>query len=289
MRPYDSAHELRHPAAGVTNDRARLDALARAWRVALAGSPRASPAALVAFGEVDGRPVVVKLARGDDEQRAAAALGHYAGHGAVRLLAARQGALLLERAVPGVPLTVQVRDGRDDDATLILCDIIAALHRREPPQGGFPAAAAWGSALDAEPPADRRLPTAMQARARGLQRDLVLSQSGERLLHGDLHHDNVVLDAARGWLAIDPKGVIGEPAYEVGAALRNPPGDPRRFAVPSILDRRARMFAERLGLDLARVFAWGYAQAVLAALWAIEDGADPTAGLATAEALDALI
>jgi len=46
---------------------------------------------------------------------------------------------------------------------------------------------------------------------------------------------------------------------------------------------------DRLGLDLPRVFAWGYAQAVLAAAWAIEDGDDPAAGLATAEALGALI
>ena len=270
-------------------DRARLDALLKAWRVVTDRSLRASPTALVAFGDIDGRPVVVKLARGDDERRAAAALCHYAGHGAVRLLAAKEGALLLERAVPGVPLTARVHDGRDDEATSILCEVIAALHRPEPPRGGFPGVAAWGSALDAEPPADRRLPTAMLDRARGLQRDLVSSQQNERLLHGDLHHDNVVLDAARGWLAIDPKGVIGEPAYEVGAALRNPAGDPRRFAVPSILDRRARTFAERLGLERERIFAWGYSQAVLAALWAIEDGADPAAGLATAEALEALI
>ena len=129
----------------------------------------------------------------------------------------------------------------------------------------------------------------MLDRARGLQRDLLSMQQPTRLLHGDLHHDNVVLDAARGWLAIDPKGVIGEPAYEVGAALRNPAGDPRWFAVPSILDRRARIFAERLGLDVPRILAWGYAQAVLAAVWAIEDGTDPAAGLATAAALEALL
>jgi streptomycin 6-kinase len=271
----------------VTSDRDRLDAVAQAWRVVIDGSLRASPTALVAFGGIDGRPVVVKLARGDDEHRAAAALRHYAGHGAVRLLAATDGALLLERAVPGQPLTARVH-ACDDDATLILCDVIAALHRQEPPKVGFPGVAAWGSAHEAEPPADRRLPKAMVARARGLQRDLVSSAAGERLLHGDLHHDNVVLDAARGWLAIDPKGVIGESAYEVGAALRNPAGDPRWFAVPAILDRRARLFSERLGLDLERIFAWGYAQAVLAALWAIEDGDDPAAGLATAEAIDAL-
>jgi streptomycin 6-kinase len=76
---------------------------------------------------------------------------------------------LLERAVPGQSLTARVHAGRDDDATLILCDVIAALHRPEPPHVGFPGVAAWGSALDAEPPADRRLPKAMLARARGLQ------------------------------------------------------------------------------------------------------------------------
>ena len=103
------------------------------------------------------------------------------------------------------------------------------------------------------------------------------------------------LDAfARAWRVVIDGSLRASPtalvaAYEVGAALRNPAGDPRWFAVPAILDRRARTFAERLGLDRERIFAWGYAQAVLAALWAIEDGDDPAAGLATAEALDALI
>jgi len=87
-----------------SEDQTRLDALQKAWRVTTHGGIRASRTALVAFGEIDGRPVAVKLARGDDERCGGDALRQYAGHGAARLLAAKDGAPLLERAVPGVPL-----------------------------------------------------------------------------------------------------------------------------------------------------------------------------------------
>lgn len=83
--------------------------------------------------------------------------------------------------------------------------------------------------------------------------------------------------SARGWLAIDPKGVIGEPAYEVGALLRNP--IPRIFDQPdrpTVLRRRARLLADALGFDAGRVLRWAAVQAVLSAWWDVEDGAPDT-------------
>ena len=93
-----------------------------------------------------------------------------------------------------------------------------------------------------------------------------------RLLHGDLHHDNVLFDAQRGWFAVDPKGVIGELEYEVGAALRNPIERPVLFSRPSIIRRRVECFACELRLDATRVLSWAFAQAVLATIWLREDG-----------------
>jgi len=81
----------------------------------------------------------------------------------------------------------------------------------------------------------------------------------------------VLHDAARGWVAIDPKGVLGEPEYEAGALLRNP-GEPERYASPEIVERRVRCCEARLGLDAGRMVAWGFAQAVLSAIWGVEDG-----------------
>jgi len=71
--------------------------------------------------------------------------------------------------------------------------------------------------------------------------------------------------------------------------LRNPTENPELFAQPSIAARRAGIIAERLACDADRVLAWGFAQAVLSAVWALEDGAHPTRGLATARAIGPLL
>ncbi len=92
------------------------------------------------------------------------------------------------------------------------------------------------------------------------------------LLHGDLHHENILAAEREPWLAIDPKGLVGEPAYEVGAWLRNPM--PQLLDMPQpgrILARRINQLAEELGFDRARLRDWGLAQAMLSAWWSMED------------------
>lgn len=106
-------------------------------------------------------------------------------------------------------------------------------------------------------------------------------------LTGLLQHYNVLVDSERGWLAIDPKGVIGEVEYEVGATLRNPIERPELFASRATIERRIRQFTEKLNLDYERVLAWGFVQAVLSAIWDLEDGfavdaMNPALRLATA-------
>jgi streptomycin 6-kinase len=120
--------------------------------------------------------------------------------------------------------------------------------------------------------------------------ELLDSQSAPVLLHGDLHHDNILSAERLPWLAIDPKGLVGEPAYEAGALLRNlwedrhPRSDPGRM-----LERRVRQLAEELDIDAARIRGWGVAQAVLSAWWTIEDnGDDGSSAIAIAELLSAV-
>lgn len=83
---------------------------------------------------------------------------------------------------------------------------------------------------------------------------------------------NVLFDSDRGWLAIDPKGVVGELEYEVGAVLRNPYEHPELFAERSTIEKRVDRVARNLNLNATRILAWGFAQAVLSAVWAVEDG-----------------
>src|SRR5579859_7333229 len=92
------------------------------------------------------------------------------------------------------------------------------------------------------------------------------------LLHGDLHHDNILMAGRQPWLAIDPKGLVGEPAYETGALLRNALARVFSASQPQrVLARRVDQLAAELGLDRVRICGWGLAQAVLSVWWGIED------------------
>jgi streptomycin 6-kinase len=164
------------------------------------------------------------------------------------------------------------RSGHDDAATNVIADVIAAMAPNAAPPC-CPTVSEWGRgfARYAER-GDAQIPTALVDRASDLYAELCETQGPTRLLHGDLHHYNVLRDHERGWLAIDPKGVVGEIEYEVGAWLRNPGELPDILTSPVIIQRRIGTLSSRLGLDASRVLRWAFAQAVLSAIWLVEDG-----------------
>jgi streptomycin 6-kinase len=224
----------------------------------------------------DGAAAVLKLA--PDLSAELAALEWFAGHGGVRVLASdpARGAMLLERALPGTPLRDLVADD-DVAATAAAAGVMGALWRPAPAAHAFPTVREWGDDLSGG------------GRAAGLYAELCDSMGEPVVLHGDLHHDNVLRSDTRGWLAIDPKGVVGEREYETGALLRNP--KPGLLDLPHpgrILRRRADQLAEALDLDVRRVGGWAYAQAVLSAVWCEQDGQDPAFPLACADLLEPL-
>jgi streptomycin 6-kinase len=221
----------------------------------------------------DGSAAVLRLAPPEELDAAE----WFSGHGVVRVLEIDRaaGAVLLERAVPGTHLRCLV-PASDDEATAAVASLMPALWR--PPDEGcaFAGVRDWGRSL------------APDSRAAGIYFELCDSMEPVVVLHGDLHHDNV-LRSGEGWVAIDPKGVVGERAYETGALLRNP--FPGLLDAPSpgrLARRRADQLCERLGLDTTRVRGWAYSQAVLAAAWAVEDGEDPSFWLAVADLLEPL-
>jgi streptomycin 6-kinase len=203
------------------------------------------------------------------------ALLFYDGRGSVFLLAAdrSRGALLLEWLRLGASLW-SVRD--DEEATRIAARVMRQLWPPAPPGHSFPTVKRWAAGL-----ARMRghfdgttgpLPRALVQKAEGLFAELLDTMEDAVLLHGDLHQGNILSAQRQPWLAIDPKGIVGEPAYEVGALLRNistrqlEQSQPRRLVA-----RRADILAEELGFDRTRLLGWGLAQAVLAAWWCIED------------------
>ena len=109
-----------------------------------------------------------------------------------------------------------------------------------------------------------RLTQAVIDRAAALFRELSASQRSPVLLHGDLHHENILRDDAQGWLAIDPKGIVAELAYEFAAALRNPD---LPSVTPERLNARVQIICTRFELERRRVLEWAFARNTLVALW----------------------
>lgn len=123
------------------------------------------------------------------------------------------------------------------------------------------------------------------ARGAEVARKLLASAAAPVLLHGDLHHDNV-LKAARGWLMIDPQGLIGERCYEVANIFGNPLRHPELVLDAGRPRRLAQYFARELGFDEERVLAWAFSHNCISAAWLREDGEDPAFRLDVAEMIE---
>ena len=232
-----------------------------------------TPSSLIGYGRRDGQRLVLKVVKTpNDEWHAGAVLAAFGGHGMVRVIEHTEGAMLLERAEPATSLVELVRHDRDDDATAILADVIAAMSPRSPPLTS-PTVSDWARGFARHrATGSTQIPSALLEKAERTYVELSTSQRNPRLLHGDLQHYNVLLDQERGWVAIDPKGVVGEIEYEIGAAMRNPCELPDVFTNRRIIDARLERFCTVLRLDRDRALRWSFAQAVLSAVWSVEDG-----------------
>ncbi len=250
-----------------------LQTKAAAWNVVVE-EIRETATSLLGFGMREGTPVVLKLTtRADDELNSGKVLRAYGGNGAVRVLESDVGVVLLERLEPGEQLVNVVRRGDDDEATNILADVIEKLAHHAPPVE-CPTVADWGRGFDRymQRRSCSNIPDELVCEAQLMYNDLAASQQTTMLLHGDLQHYNVLFDNDRGWVAIDPKGVVGELEYEAGALLRNPVEQPELFANPATIERRLHILTSRLPLDHSRIVRWAFAQAILSAIWDVEDG-----------------
>lgn len=251
----------------------RLDESARQWHVSVTSVTK-TETSLIAFGEREGHGVVLKVARSEAaEWQAGELLSAFGGTGLVPALEIGEGAVLMDRLTPGDDLTRLVRAGRDDDATAIIANVITRMLTVRPAVAGV-------STPDQLAPdfhlyrhtCDGLMSSDMIDRAERLWSELCASQTDVRILHGDMHHYNVLFDARKGWVAIDPQGLCAEVEYELGASLRNPIDAPSLLAQEHTVLRRLAIYEARLGLNAERALRWAYAQAVLAALWPSEPG-----------------
>ena len=250
----------------------RFNERARAWRVTVENSFE-SESSLIGVGRQSDRAVVLKIVkRPGDEWNSGRMLEAFDGQGMARVYEHIEGALLLERLAPATSLSTLVVAGRDEEATSIIADVISRIKVTDGP-ASTPTARELARGFDwYRKTGDTQIPQRLLDKAERIYNDLADSQTATRLLHGDLQHYNIVHDAKRGWIAIDPKGIVGELEYEIGASLRNPYEAPAIFTAPKIIERRIKQFQSALELDGDRILGWGYSQAVLSAIWGVEDG-----------------
>lgn len=218
-------------------------------------------------------PIILKLASDSEAlKREAVTLKCCAKYGAAKVIAEGNGMLLLERAVPGISLKSYFPD-KDTISIEIICKVMERLHQAKFSKcHNFLHIKDWLSALDK----DWNLPTYYLQKARKLRDKLLQPAEPDVLLHGDLHHDNILRNG-NSWMVIDPKGVIGPSAYETTAFIRNPIPDLLAYKnAEQIIQNRISTFANHLDVSSTTIAEWCFVQSVLSWVWKLEDSYSET-------------
>lgn len=254
-----------------------LDGVARDWQLSVGEPFDLTYHYVAAVTCADGTPAVLKLGVPGAESLAeqAPALEAFAGRGSVRMLRSDldRAALLLERIEPGWRLRELV-PARDSEATSAAVGVIRRLHVPPPPGCPLPDALTQVGAFDwylSTFGASGPLPADLVTRAAGLIRELCESATERVVLHGDLHHDNILRGGREQWLAIDPHGLVGDPCYEVGSLLFNPDPADRDRALTALVPYRVEQLAAELAMPLDRVVAWGFVKSVMSDVWTAQE------------------
>lgn len=226
----------------------------------------------------NGEPAMLKLAAGEEERRGGALMEWFAGDGAARVLAREGDAILLERAMGGISLAAMAREGQDDAATAILCQVAADLHapRDRPPPDTLVPLTRWFRQL--EPAAAAHGGTF--AKSAAAARALLAEPREVVVLHGDFHHGNVLDAGERGWIVIDPKGLIGERGFEFANIFHNPCAEVAK--APGRMSRLVGIIAQLADYEPSRLVRWILAYSGLSAAWSLDSGEDAHAKTALA-------
>jgi streptomycin 6-kinase len=213
---------------------------------------------------------------GFDEINGARLMQWWGGEGAARIDAIDGHDVLMEWLDGGtLGDVVRADNGRDGEATDVLCDVVAKLHRARAAQ--LPALTPFDQwfrpLLDADlgflPPNARP----MWRRVQAILVALLVSTVKHQPVHGDLHHDNVIGGAGT-WRVIDPKGLIGDPVFDVANIFRNPYGAGEMVFRTERIDSLASTFALRFGWERRRILEWACVLTAISAVWNEKSGFD---------------
>ena len=243
------------------------------WQLVPDGEEIITPSGRLLPVLVAGKPAMLKVT--GLEKHSATLMDWWNGEGAARVLVRSDDALLMERATSGRSLVQVVRNAGDDEASRIACMVVAKLHapRAHPPPALTPLAE-WFKPLAAMA---RAQGGALEASAK-VAAELLSSSEEEVVLHGDIHHANILDFGPRGWLAIDPKGLVGERYFDYVNLFCNP--NIETATAPGRFRRQIEVIATAACLQRHRLLAWAVAWAGLSAAFEWEDGSSTDRALA---------
>jgi streptomycin 6-kinase len=224
----------------------------------------------------DGRPAVVKDLKPvgiEDERSSADFLKYRRGEGAIRLFGRDRHRMLLEYA-GGRHLVDDLNRHGDRAAMELAAEVLARLlspSQHPYPPGLEPLAVRFRS-LFRKAGADRAAGVdSLYVEAAEIAERLLANPRDVRALHGDLHHENI-MHGPRGWLAIDPKGLVGDPGYDAANLFYNPLDRDDLCLDPERIAFMAEIFARTLGQDVRAILDHAIAYGCLSASWHDEDG-----------------
>lgn len=240
----------------------------------------------------ESRPAFLKIATIEEEAAGNRVLVWWRGRGAAPVFAHEGAAVVMERALGTDDLAVLASAGPegDDSATRILCETALRLHTIDdrPLPDGVVELDTWFRELFAHADEHPEAHGGFYVRAASLALELLADPRGRVVLHGDLHHGNVLDFGDDGWLAIDPKHIVGDPGFDYANILCNPGADVA--LAPGRLERQLDVIVETTGIERERMVRWAVAWAGLSSCWSERSELDPghtlAVGLAASRLLD---
>ncbi|MQW88360.1 aminoglycoside phosphotransferase family protein [Sinorhizobium saheli] len=247
------------------------------WSLEPEGEPIATRSSRLLPVRWRGQPAMLKVAEEAEERAGGVLMRWWDGCGAARVYAHAGDAILLERAESRCSLFHMAMTGSDDRATRIVCRTVATLHAaRTKPLPALVPLERWFEALE---PAANAQGGVFEA-CRNAARFLLAEPHPPAVLHGDIHHGNILDFGDRGWLAIDPKGLYGERGFDYANLLCNP--ELAVVTAPGRLQRQLAIVAREAQLEPRRMLRWVLAYAGLSAAWFLQSGESAQSNLTLA-------
>jgi len=227
---------------------------------------------------------MLKIALSKEEERGNSLMTWWNGQGAAPVFLHEGPAVLMERALGQNSLIHMAKNNQDEQATKIICAAAQKLHgiKNKNPPPSLTSLSDYFRALGLAASQHGVLTQADQA-----AQELLEKPQDSVILHGDIHHGNILDFEDKGWLVIDPKGLIGESYFDFANLFLNP--DFELATQPGRLETQLNLVCKMADLDKTRLLKWILAYAGLSAAWHLEDGADPKLALTIANLTLALI